>query len=324
MLTFRGVIDVHTHPFTPETVAGQGVSYREAHDFFSSRPEAPHHESWYKNRSPLPIQTSIDQIREGGYVQLAGLLNMNACCTWGTSLPNEYIDEYCRESDNFYVGYGGVDPNMATPAALRELDRCVKDLNIAGLKFHPAYQDFFPNDRTKMYPIYERCLEYGLPVLFHTGSTRMTHCSIRSSKPEYLDEVANDFPDLHIIMSHFGWPWTEEALAVMWRHENVYCDLSGWLPRHIYDTQPIVFQYMNSLIPEKFVFGSDYPAISPKVWIDQFAQYVEGGFSWGGRTRHFDKATLAGFFRLNAIEAMNLRQLRPELVDAEQFDIIEG
>lgn len=324
MLGFRGVVDIHTHPFTEETVKGQGVSYREAHDFFGSRPEAPHHESWFQNHEPMSIETSAEQIRVGDYVQIATVLNMNACCTWGAALPNDYIKKYCDTVPDLYVGYGGIDPNMPTKAALRELDRCFNDLNIMGLKFHPAYQNFWPNDKEKLYPIYERCVEYGLPILFHTGSTRMTQCHIRSCKPEFIDEVATDFPDLHIIMSHFGWPWTEEALAVMWRHEHVYCDLSGWLPKHIYDTQPIVFQYMNSVMADKFVYGSDYPAISPKVWIDQFAQYIEGGFNWSGTTKYFDAENLSRFFRDNAIEAMRLKHFRPDLVDAAKFEIVES
>jgi uncharacterized protein len=324
MLRFSGVIDIHTHPFTTEAVMGQGVSYREAHEFFGSRPEAPHHESWFKNHEAMAIEKSVEQIKVGGYVDMAVLLNMNACCTWGTSLPNDYISQYCETAPDFYLGYGGIDPNMPTDAALGELDRCVRDLKIVGLKFHPAYQNFSPDDREKLYPIYERCVEYDIPILFHTGSTRMTHCSIRTCKPELIDVVANDFPRLRLIMSHFGWPWTEEALAVMWRHEHVYCDLSGWLPKHIYDTQPIVFQYMNSVMPDKFVYGSDYPAISPKVWIDQFATYIEDGFQWGGKAKDFDPANVERFFRSNAIEALNLKKLRPELVDASRFEMVNA
>ena len=302
---------------------GQGVSFAEAHRFFGSRPEAPHHETWFKNGQTMAIEESARQIRIGDYVQIAVVLNMNACCTWGTSLPNDYISQYCGKFPDLYIGYAGIDPNMPVENSLRELDRCVNSLGIAGLKFHPAYQNFWPNDRAQLYPIYERCVEYDLPILFHTGSTRMTHCNIRSCKPEYIDEVATDFPGLRIIMSHFGWPWTQEALAVMWRHEHVYCDLSGWLPKHVYDTEPIVFQYMNSVLSDKFVYGSDYPAISPKVWIDQFAEYIEKGFEWGGAHKNFSQDVLEKFFRANAIEAMNLRKFRPDLIGAANFDVVE-
>ncbi len=319
MITFEGVIDIHTHPFTEETVKGQGISYTEAHDYFGRSPSSPHHETWYKQRQSKPIDESARELKEGGYVDLAVVVNMNASASWGICLPNDYIAKYSVEHPDLYVGYGGIDPNMDRKGALRELDRCVKDLGIKGLKFHPAYQNFYPNDRQRAYPLYERCVEYGIPVLFHTGTTRMTRCTIRTCKPEYLDEVATDFPDLRIIMSHFGWPWTEEALAVIWRNENVYLDLSGWMPRYVYATQPIVFHYLNTVTPDKFVFGSDYPAISPKTWLDDFAQLVESGYEWGGKKRSFNEASIAKFLRHNAVKAMNLEQLAPGRASQAEF-----
>jgi predicted TIM-barrel fold metal-dependent hydrolase len=77
-------------------------------------------------------------------------------------------------------------------------------------------------------------------------------------------------------------------------------------------------------MPEKFVYGSDYPAISPKVWIDQFAEYIEGGFQWAGKTKYFSEEVLARFFRLNAVEAMNLQKFRPDLVAAADFRMTGG
>jgi hypothetical protein len=265
----------------------------------------------------------VDELKDGGYIDLAVVVNMNACTTWASCLPNEFIGNYAREHD-VYIGYGGIDPNMDTKAALRELDTCVRDYGIVGLKFHPAYQNFFPNDRQRAYPIYERCVEHDIPVLFHTGTTRMTRCTIRTCKPEFLDEVATDFPELRIIMTHFGWPWTEEALAVVWRNENVWLDLSGWLARYVYSTQPIVFHYLNTVAPDKFVFGSDYPAISPKVWLDDFAQLVEAGYEWGGKKRDFKQESVAKFLRHNAVKALNLEKLRPELAKRAELKIVSA
>ena len=319
MLKLQGVIDIHTHPFTEETVRGQGISFEEAHRYFGKSPTSPQHESWYKRGAYKTIAESAAELKKGGVIDLAVVVNMNACVTWASCLPNEFISKYSKEHPDLYLGYAGIDPNMDRKGALRELDRCVKELGIVGLKFHPAYQNFFPNDRERAYPIYEKCVEYGLPVLFHTGSTRMTHCTIRTCRPEFLDEVATDFPSLRIIMSHYGLPWTEEALMVIWRHEHVYLDLSGWLPTYIYAHQPSVFQHMNSVQPDKFVFGSDYPAISPQYWIEDFAKFVEQGFDWGGKKRTFREESLERFFRTNAIQAMNLEKLRPQLVNRTKF-----
>ncbi len=78
---------------------------------------------------------------------------------------------------------------------------------------------------------------------------------------------------------------------------------------------------MNSVVPDKFVYGSDYPALTPKDWIKDFSQYFDNGVEWGGKKRKFREENLAKFFRLNAIKAMNLEQLRPELVNRTQFKV---
>lgn len=300
---FERAIDVHTHPFTDETRMGHGPSYTEAHEYFGSSSESAHASGGHRAKS---IDESYAELKEGGVVRRAVVVNMNACTTYGRALANDYIARYVREHPDLYIGFGSVDPNMPRRRAVDEVRRCKEELGLTGLKFHPAYQEFFPNDHEKAYPIYEECVRLGMPVLFHTGTTRMTRCNIRSCKPEYLDEVATDFPELRIIMSHFGWPWTEESLAVLWRHEHVYMDLSGWMPKYIYGAQPIVFQYMNTVLQDKFVFGSDYPAITPQNWLRQFRTYAEEGFEWGGSHHVLSAQTVEKFLWLNPIRALGL------------------
>ena len=294
-------IDVHIHPFTVETRLGHGPSYTEAHDnYFGRSEEAPHH-----GRLDIPIETSYEAFRAAG-VERAVLVNMVSYHRWGRALPNDYIAEYCRRYPDMFLGLGGVDPHMGAKNAVAELERCVNDLGLLGLKFHPAYQEVDPADRDLMYPILEACEAMDAAVLIHTGTTRMTYSKIRTCNPISIDDVATDFPDLRLIITHFGWPWTAEALAVIWRHENVYLDLSGWLPRYVYQAEPIVFQYMNTVLQDKFVFGSDYPAIDPKVWLDDFDAIVEQGYVWGGERRDFRPEVYEKFVRTNALRALKL------------------
>ena len=293
-------IDIHIHPFTQETCLGHGPSYTEAHyDFFGRSPEAPHHGKQF-----ITIDETYEHFQEAG-VDKAVIVNMVSYNQWGRALPNDYLALYAEKYPDLFIPFAGVDPHMG-PLALREIERAVKELGCKGLKFHPAYQEFCPNDKALMWDIYEKCVELDIAILVHTGTTRMTRCTINGCRPVMLDDVATAFPDLRIIMTHFGWPWTEEALAVCWRHENVYLDLSGWLPRYIYATQPIVFQYMNTVLQDKLVFGSDYPAINPKVWLDDYQKIVDNGFDWGGAHRTISPAVYEKFVRTNAIKALKL------------------
>jgi predicted TIM-barrel fold metal-dependent hydrolase len=72
----------------------------------------------------------------------------------------------------------------------------------------------------------------------------------------YMDDVAADFPSLTIVMAHPAWPWQEEQLAMLVHKPNVYMDLSGWSPKYF---SPSLVTYANFMIPDKVMFGSDYP-----------------------------------------------------------------
>ncbi|MBI2164894.1 MAG: amidohydrolase [Chloroflexi bacterium] len=293
-------IDIHIHPFTEEAVLGHGPSYTEAHyNFFGRSPEAPHH-----GKKHIDIDATYRTFKEAG-IDKAVIVNMVSYNQWGRAMPNDYLAIYAQKYPDLFIPFAGVDPHMGSPA-LREIDRAVKELGCRGLKFHPAYQAFHPDDRELMWPIYARCVELDIAILVHTGTTRMTRCDITGCRPLALDVVATEFPDLRIIMTHFGWPWTEEALAVCWRNENVYMDLSGWLPRYVYATQPIVFQYMNTVLQDKMVFGSDYPAISPKVWLEDFNAIVKKGYDWGGEHHEMKPQVVEKFLRGNGLKALKL------------------
>jgi predicted TIM-barrel fold metal-dependent hydrolase len=48
--------------------------------------------------------------------------------------------------------------------------------------------------------------------------------------PMLVDDVAMDFPDLKINLSHTGWPWTGEYISMLWQHPNDYGDISACYP----------------------------------------------------------------------------------------------
>jgi predicted TIM-barrel fold metal-dependent hydrolase len=83
----------------------------------------------------------------------------------------------------------------------------------------------------------------------------------------YLDDVCVDFPDMKIVLAHPSFPWQEEALAVATHKPNVYIDLSGWSPKYF---PPILVRYANTLLKDRVLFGSDWPAITPDRWLKDF------------------------------------------------------
>jgi len=118
-------------------------------------------------------------------------------------------------------------------------------------------------------------VELGVPVQFHMGTTGLgaglpggLGIKLDYSRPiPYLDDVAADFPDLTIIACHPAWPFQEEMLAVLLHKGNVYQELSGWMPKYFPES---LAREVNGRLQDKCMFGSDYPALSPGRWLEEF------------------------------------------------------
>ena len=187
-------------------------------------------------------------------------------------IPNEEVAEAAMEFPDVLIPFASIDPAKGKMGA-KEARRLINDYKVKGFKFHPSTQQFYPNDR-KAYVLYEAIAEAGLPALFHTGQTGVGAgmrggggIRLKYSNPMYVDDVAVDFPDMPIILAHPSFPWQDEALSVATHKPQVYIDLSGWSPKYF---PPILVQYANSLLKNKVLFGSDYPALSPDRWLADF------------------------------------------------------
>ena len=73
-----------------------------------------------------------------------------------------------------------------------------------------------------------------------------------------LDRVAIDFPELTIIGIHVGYPWTEEMIAVTWKHRNVFLGTDAHAPRY---WDPSLVKFINGRGQDKVLFGTDWPVI---------------------------------------------------------------
>lgn len=205
---------------------------------------------------------------------MALLLSIDSETTTG-EIPdsNDYISSVVKKYPDVFIAFAAIDPWKGIEA-VEELERSVLELGLKGLKLHPVQQAFFPNDE-KIYPLYEKCSELSVPVLFHTGMAASGTgtpggggLKLKYSAPiPGMDDVAADFPDLKIILAHPGWPWIDEQIAVALHKPNVFIDLSGWMPRYI--PKNLIEESITRL-NGKVLFGSDYPFITPERWINDW------------------------------------------------------
>ena len=251
--------DFHVHPWTRSFMKKNGPIMK-ACAFFKLDVE----------RLPSSTEQLLREMDEAG-VARSVILGQDTHATRNPrfknyTIKNDALAELAKKSDGRLVPFAGVDPN-AGKESVRELKRAVKKLGMRGLKIHSSANSVYPNDRRKMYPIYEFCQESSIPILFHTGTTGLGDCEIKYSKPEFLDEVCQDFPDMRVVMAHFGWPWSDVAIAVALRNPNVFIDVSGWKPRYLPSN---IMPYLNGILQDRFLFGTDYPMLRHKEWMDDF------------------------------------------------------
>ncbi|MBF6590081.1 MAG: amidohydrolase [Ktedonobacterales bacterium] len=198
-------------------------------------------------------------------------------------LKNDTVAEIVRRFPQRFIGFASVDPHKGE-RAIHEIERAVREQGLAGAKFHPGIQAFYPNDR-QFSRLFEKIAELGIPALFHTGTSGLGAnmpggggVKLDFTRPIYLDSLAADFPELTIIGAHPSWPWEQEMIAILQHKPNVYNDLSGWSPKYI---PPALLREAAGRLNAKFLFGSDYPFIPPDRWLDDFAP-VEG---WSDEAR---------------------------------------
>lgn len=177
---------------------------------------------------------------------------------------NDEIAEMVNKYPERFTGVAAV--NLEDPvAAVRELDRAVKELGFKALRVVPWLWNRPPNDKF-YFPLYVKCIELDIPFCTQVGHTGPLMPSEPGRPVPYLDEVALVFPQLKIVAGHIGYPWTDEMIGLAWKHENVYIDTSAYLPRY-YPAQ--LMQYIKTYGQDKVLFGTNFPQLSLEKAVQQ-------------------------------------------------------
>lgn len=247
--SLHGVTDIHLHAqqfdkSKPSTVATMRREFPEFDAVVS------------KLKDPRNLLDVMDKSGIGR----ACLINYPAPEVLGL-LPdmNAYVANYAQADPKRLLPFGSVHP-LYTKDPTREVERMASRLELRGLKIHPPHQLFAANayvdDKLpQLRKIYAAAEKVRIPVMVHTGTSLFPGARSKFGNPMDLDDVAQDFPDLKIIMAHGGRPlWCDVAFYLLRRHPNLYLDISGIPPSRLLEWFPRL-----SLISDRVLFGSDWP-----------------------------------------------------------------
>jgi uncharacterized protein len=246
-----GVVDAVVNLHTPAALAGR-PSRRQ---FLTKLRVEP------KIQDGFTLEETIDEMDAAGVdhafliAAKVGSLGHPACYHVSYELVADAVHRYPKR----FSGLAGVDPNEGMDG-VRSLERAVKDLGFIGAHSYPHWFELAP-DHARYYPFYAKCVELDVPIQLQVGQShiydpRYPRRSV--GRPIALDAVACDFPELKLVGIHIGIPWTDEMIAMAWKHPNVYIGTDAHSPKY---WPPSFVQYINSYGQDKVIFGTDFPIL---------------------------------------------------------------
>ena len=176
---------------------------------------------------------------------------------------------------------------------LRDLEQAVREFGFVGAHLYPHWFKLAP-DAALYYPYYAKCCELDIPIMMQVGQNLIYQKEVRLPsvvRPILLDQIAIDFPELRLLGIHVGVPWTDEMIAMAWKHENVYIGIDAYAPKYL---PPSLLHYMNSYGAHKVMFGTDWPVIDPERAVTEMSAH------------EFKPAALEKIMRGNAVRVFKL------------------
>jgi predicted TIM-barrel fold metal-dependent hydrolase len=158
------------------------------------------------------------------------------------------------------VFVGGIEP-LGVPGeeVLASLDYQVNELGAQSMKFYPL--NWCADDRELAYPLYERCGELGINVLqFHLCRPADALHDVETQRPNYLQRVARDFPDMTLVMHHPEPLYFEETVNILARFPNIrllltpMIQMGVWRPRLV---QKMMGELLQQVGSHKLMYGSE-------------------------------------------------------------------
>ncbi len=247
------IIDVHMHAYAKDERWNHKVANPITGQAMTATNEQSH------------MRETFAQMKKYNIVKAVVSTDYEAVLRWKAAAP-----------DNIIVSYGFDDPATVNLEFLRKEHAAGRLLSLG--EIGAQYEGLAPND-PKMEPFYALAEELDIPLGIHIGLSKPGIAYDDSPKyraalsnPMLLEEVLLRHPKLRLYVMHAGWPMSDQMVALMWAHPQVYVDVGviDWaLPRAEFHS------YLRRLVEAGFggriMFGSDQ-----MVWPEVIGRAIEG------------------------------------------------
>ena len=182
---------------------------------------------------------------------------------WGTKedFAIQIINYIKKDYANRFSVLGGIEPNRLTIEEAKYWLERQYEAGVSGFKLHPVHSHVKPNayreeegGLKQLEILYEFAQDHNLPVLIHTGTSSFKGSRNKYADPIFVDDVAEDFPKLKIVMAHMGRPnYVPTAFQLVRIRKNIYGEISSIPPKRLLEYLPRLEE-----ISHKTIYGSDY------------------------------------------------------------------
>ncbi len=250
------IIDFHAHIFSDDVRASR-AGYLERDAWFGTLYANPKH----KLASAEDVVASMDAAGVDRTVVFGFPWRDGGLCRE----HNNYIIDAVRRYPDKLLGMACVQPLDAGDA--KELDRCLH-AGLVGLgEAGPDGQKWDVEDRWVLADSVEVLMQHRRPLLVHSSEPIGHQYGGKGEQhPWRLLKLARNFPDLTIVLAHWGGglPFYELMPEVREALRNVYYDSAASTYLYSFDVFPIAVQLVGA---HRILWGTDYPLLSQQKFL---------------------------------------------------------
>ena len=266
------IIDCHTHIFSDE-VRNDRKTYCDRDEGFSS--------IYKDSRARMAGVEDLIASMDASEVERSVICGFPWSRTDLCFLHNQYLLEAASRYPSRLIVFISLlfsEPDWSE----RELDRTIEAgaKGVGEIAFYD--REMALHDIETMKPVLTRMERHGIPILLHTNE-RIGHSypGKGPTSPERFYEFALTFPNLHIILAHWGGGllFYELMPEVKKNMLNVYYDTAASPFLYSKRIYPIAKEIVG---PERVLFGTDFPLLPPQRY---FRELEESGLSKGDQEK---------------------------------------
>ncbi len=178
----------------------------------------------------------------------------------------EDVVEWAGKHPRRFAGLFTIDPTMGA-RGLRRAAEALSHASFVGLQIHThSWNRGF--DHRDYYPYYALAAEHDVPVVMQAGASGGREPSA-CGRPIGIDAPALYFESVDFVLSHTGWPWVEEALAMAGKHANVFLGTAAFPPHH---WSAELIRFIGGAGRGKVMLGTSFPVVGHRHALARLAE----------------------------------------------------